>query len=126
MNPKQYVENVLVTEARDFTPVKDRMQDTGTVRLMHAMIGMATESGEIQDQLKKHIFYGKPLDKTNLVEELGDLMWYVGIMANQLDVSLEEVMEKNIAKLRKRYGEKFTEAAALNRNLDAERKILEE
>jgi NTP pyrophosphatase (non-canonical NTP hydrolase) len=125
MNTKDYVKNVLVTESRDFTAVKDRMQETSTVRLMHAMIGMCTESGEIQDQLKKHIFYGKPLDKTNLVEELGDLMWYVGVMCSELNVDLDEVMEKNIAKLKKRYGEKFTEAAALNRDLDSERKILE-
>jgi NTP pyrophosphatase (non-canonical NTP hydrolase) len=126
MNTKEYVKNVLVTEARDFTAVKERMQDTGTVRLMHAMIGMCTESGEIQDQLKKAIFYGKPLDRTNLIEELGDLMWYVGVMCSELNVDLDEVMEKNIAKLKKRYGEKFTEAAALNRDLDSERKILEE
>jgi NTP pyrophosphatase (non-canonical NTP hydrolase) len=126
MNTKEYVKNVLVTEARDFTAVKERMQDTGTVRLMHAMIGMCTESGEIQDQLKKAIFYGKPLDRTNLIEELGDLMWYVGVMCSELNVDLGEVMEKNIAKLKKRYGEKFTEAAALNRDLDSERKILEE
>jgi NTP pyrophosphatase (non-canonical NTP hydrolase) len=125
MNPKEYVKNVLVTEARDFTAVKDRLQETGTVRLLHAMIGMCTESGEIQDQIKKHIFYGKQIDKTNLVEEVGDLMWYVGVMCSELGVDLEDVMEKNIAKLRARYGEKFTEAAALNRNLEAERKILE-
>lgn len=125
MNNKEYIEGVLVTEARDFTAVKERMQDTGTVRLMHAMIGMATESGEIQDQLKKHIFYGKSLDKTNLVEELGDLMWYVGVMCSELDVGLDEVMEKNIAKLKARYGSKFTEAAALTRDLETERKILE-
>src|SRR5262249_12605893 len=106
-------------------PVKERLQDTGTVRLLHAMIGLCTESGEIQDQLKKHIFYGKPIDTTNLVEEMGDLFWYLGIMANTLGVSFEEIMAKNNAKLRARYGDKFTETAALNRNLNAERNILE-
>lgn len=125
MNTKDYVENVLVTEARDFTAVKDRLQDTGSVRLLHAAIGMCTESGEIQDQLKKHLFYGKPLDRTNLVEELGDLMWYIGVMSAELGVPLEEVMDKNIAKLKARYGTKFTEAAALLRNLEKERSILE-
>lgn len=125
MDTKEYVESVLVTESRDFASIAQRMNETGNIRLMHAMIGMCTESGEIQDQLKKHIFYGKPLDKTNLVEELGDLMWYVGIMCSELGVGLDEVMEKNIAKLKKRYGDKFTEAAALKRDLDAERKILE-
>lgn len=125
MDSKEYVKNVLVTEARDLAPVAERLQNTSTIRLMHAMVGMCTESGEIQDQLKKHIFYGKPLDKTNLVEELGDLMWYVGIMSDELGVPLSEVMEKNIAKLKARYGDKFTEAAALTRNLDKEREILE-
>ena len=125
MNTEEYVKNVLVTEARDFSAVKKRLQDTGTIRLLHAMIGMCTESGEIQDQLKKHIFYGKPLDRTNLKEELGDLMWYIGVMSAELNVSLSDIMDTNIAKLKARYGDKFTEAAALTRNLNKERSILE-
>lgn len=125
MDSKEYVNSVLITETKNYDPVKERLQDTGTIRLLHAMIGMCTESGEIQDQLKKHIFYGKQIDKTNLVEEIGDLLWYVGVMSSELGVDISEAMEKNIAKLRARYGDKFTEAAALNRNLDAERKILE-
>lgn len=99
--------------------------DFKPVRLLHAAIGMCTETGELQDQLKKHIFYGKPLDTTNLVEEMGDLMWYVGIMCDTLKVSLEDVMIKNIAKLKARYPEKFTEDKALNRNLFDEREVLE-
>lgn len=99
--------------------------DFKPVRLLHAAIGMCTETGELQDQLKKHIFYGKPLDTTNLVEEMGDLMWYVGIMCDALKVSLEDVMIKNIAKLKARYPEKFTEDKALNRNLFDEREVLE-
>lgn len=125
MENKEYVEGVLTTEPSDYSPVKERLQDTGTVRLLHAMVGLCTESGEIQDQIKKHVFYGKPLDKTNLVEELGDLFWYIGVMSAELGVSFEEIMAKNNAKLRARYGAKFTERAALNRNLENERKVLE-
>jgi NTP pyrophosphatase (non-canonical NTP hydrolase) len=125
MDNKEYVEGVLKTEPKNYSPVMERLGEVGTVRLLHSMIGLCTESGEIQDQIKKHVFYGKPLDKTNLIEELGDLFWYVGIMANELGVSFEEIMAKNNAKLRARYGEKFTEQAALVRNLDNERKILE-
>lgn len=125
MNPKDFIKSCLVTESRDMQPVKDRLQSTENVRLLHAAIGLCTESGEIQDQIKKHLFYGKPLDKVNMIEELGDIMWYVGVACATLDVSLEEVMQKNHEKLKARYGSKFTEAAALNRDLDKEREILE-
>ena len=112
-------------ESKDQEKIKARLQDTDTVRLLHAMIGICTEGGEIQDQMKKNIFYGKPLDKVNLVEELGDLMWYVAIASDTLGVSIEDIMERNNAKLEARYGKVFTEQAALVRDLEKERAILE-
>lgn len=124
MNPTEYIKNALITESRDMGPVKERLQDTSLIRLMHSFIGLETETAELQDVLKKHIFYGKSLDKINLKEELGDIMWYVAIACDELGISLEEVMEKNIAKLKARYGEKFTEAAAINRDLNKEYEIL--
>jgi NTP pyrophosphatase (non-canonical NTP hydrolase) len=111
------------------SPVNDAMRDRfageRTIRLMHAAMGMCTEAGEFQDQLKRHLFYGKPLDDVNLAEEVGDLLWYCALAANALGVNLADVAEKNIAKLRARYPDKFTEHDALNRNLDNERRILE-
>jgi len=125
MNPKDFVQACVMRESKDQQKIKDRLQSTDTVRLLHAMIGLCTEGAEIQDQMKKHIFYGKDIDKVNLVEELGDLMWYVAIAADTLGVSLEEIMERNNAKLEARYGKVFTETAALTRDLDKEREILE-
>ena len=125
MKPSDFIKACVMREARDTQPIKDRLQSTENVRLLHAMIGMVTEAGEIQDQMKKAIFYGKSIDKVNLVEELGDVMWYIAIAADTLGVSLEEIMAKNNEKLEARYGKVFTETAALNRNLDAEREILE-
>lgn len=125
MDTKEYVENALVTESDNFEAISQRMGTPENIRLLHAAIGLATESGEIQDQLKKAIFYGKPLDKVNLAEELGDVFWYMAIMSDALQVSFSDIMEKNIAKLKARYGAKFTENAALNRDIPAERKILE-
>lgn len=124
MSPDEYVKNAVKTESKDLKAIAGRFEG-GVVRLSHAMIGMCTEAGEFQDAVKKHLFYGKPLDTVNLAEELGDLMWYVAIACDTLGVSLQEVMEKNIAKLKARYGDKFTEEAALNRNLEKERTILE-
>lgn len=125
MKPSDFIKSSLITEARDMTPVLDRLQDIGTIRLLHAMVGLCTESGEFQDTIKKHIFYGKEIDKINLVEELGDLMWYMAVACDELGVSFEEVMEKNVAKLSARYKGKFSEEKADKRDLDTERKALE-
>lgn len=125
MSNKQYVEDATVTESKDFEAIGKRMADPGNIRLLHAAIGLCTESGEVQDALKKHLFYGKPLDHVNLAEELGDIFWYMAILSDTLGVGFDEIQEKNIAKLKARYGDKFSQAAALNRDLKTERKILE-
>ena len=124
MNPKEYIENVLKTESNDFNAISSRL-DAPTIRLLHAFMGMATESSEALDMLKKHLMYGKPLDKVNAAEEIGDVLWYAAVALDTLGVSFEEVMDKNIAKLKKRFGNKFTSDAAINRDVVAERKILE-
>jgi len=90
------------------------------LRLMHAMMGIQTESGELTDQFKRHIFYLQPLDETNLVEELGDLMWYIGLACNVLGVKLRDVQIANVRKLQKRYPHKFTVENAVNRNKEEE------
>lgn len=114
-----YMNDALRTESTVFN-----MED-GDDRLLHAGVGLATEGGEFLDALKKHIFYGKALDRTNLKEEIGDILWYCAIALDELDSSFEEVQMTNIAKLKARYPEKFTKAQAENRDLSAERKILE-
>ena len=49
-----------------------------------ASLALRTESGEIADNVKKHLFYGKNLDKENIVEELGDILWYVSTCCNAI------------------------------------------
>lgn len=99
------------------------------MELLHAVIGISTESGELLDAFKKHLIYGKELDLVNVAEEIGDLMWYVSIVTRYLnsleDISLQDILNKNISKLKARYPEKFTEEKALNRDLDKEREVLE-
>lgn len=95
------------------------------VRLLHGAIGLATESGEILDNLKKYIYYGANLDKPNLQEELGDVLWYIALLCNELNVDMQEVMDKNIEKLKRRYGEKFSEECATSRNLKYEQQVFQ-
>lgn len=122
---KDYIENVVKTESEVTPELVARMSDKSNIRLLHAGIGMCTESGEFIDQLKKHIFYGKPLDRVNLKEELGDLLYYIGVAMDELETDFDIEQRKNIAKLKARYGDKFSAEAALNRNLEVERKVLE-
>lgn len=125
MTPNEYIKAVLETEAVDMATIQKRVFTK--MRLMHALIGINTENGELQDQFKKHIFYGKELDVVNLKEELGDLFWYLALACDELNLSFEEIWEKNIAKLKLRYSKagKFNETQALGRDLEAERKELE-
>lgn len=197
MNPTEYVKNVLVTEARDFTPLQERFSKISTIRLLHGIIGLTSELSEIRQMANE-----PEIDEVNLKEEMGDLCWYMGIMVDELKINPElvlvtrpveeredysnkkealltaidkmtifvgntadilkksliygkilqeyelieqlselnseievalnlygmntsEARERNIEKLKARYGEKFSEAAALNRDLVKERKILE-
>ncbi|OUR97190.1 hypothetical protein A9Q84_12755 [Halobacteriovorax marinus] len=125
MNPSEYVKLAIKTESTNFAAMDERLSDNGLKRLLHAGIGLSTESGEFLDALKKHIFYGKELDRVNLAEEMGDLFWYLAIVSDELGVNMEDVMERNISKLKARYGEKFSEEKAENRDLNTEREILE-
>lgn len=83
--------------------------------LLHAHLGISSEAGEFADAIKKYCIYGKPLDIENLVEELGDLLWYISLASDALNYSIPTIMEMNINKLRIRYPEKFTEQDALER-----------
>lgn len=118
------VSDALRTEP-DYTAAMERLQDVKTVRLLHVAMGLATEAGEFVDALKRRIYYGKEIDRTNLVEELGDVSWYQRIGCAELEEGLISMMERNVAKLRRRFPDKFTEHSALNRDLMAERETLE-
>lgn len=175
--------------------------------LIHMGMGVTGEMGELIDATKKVLIYGKAMDKTNIMEEIGDCLWYVanmlqeigigpqalqvhlyrgydngvhlrgqieedvfvlgeallgmnkavadqcatlpqlhpvmgpgtsqamlmveiiagnlGILAGLLDVDLAQAMQRNIEKLAKRYGDKYSDVAALNRDTSAERTVLE-
>lgn len=121
-----YVQNAIRTESMDLDAIASRLCDPDTIRLLHSAMGLSTEAGEFLDMLKKHIFYGKELDLTNAKEEIGDSMWYAAIGIDVLRTTLNDVMQGNINKLRKRYPEKFNKEDALCRDLDGERKILED
>lgn len=112
------------TENVAYDLIKTRLT-TQHIRLLHGAMGLCTEAGEIQDILKRTLFYGNTFDPIHLREELGDILWYVALICNEMDWSLEEIMRHNLAKLQARYPERFTDHHAVNRDLSAERAVLE-
>jgi len=67
-------------------------------------LGLAGESGEVADLIKKHLYHGLALDRAGLVLELGDLLWYWVALTQAFDLSPSEIMAANIAKLQSRHG----------------------
>jgi NTP pyrophosphatase (non-canonical NTP hydrolase) len=124
MEMNQYLQESKCTDLPDITPAHQRITPEMT-QLLHGAIGISTEAGEILDAFKKSIYYGKPLDKVNVMEEVGDVMWYCALILREIGYSFEDVAQININKLRARFGDKFSEFDAQNRDLARERSILE-
>ena len=74
-----------------------------TWEMMILALGLTGEAGEFANSVKKIVAHGHPTDKGGLVEELGDVLWYVAMAARNLDADLERVARANITKLLKRY-----------------------
>ena len=91
-------------------------------RLLTAAVGISAEGGEFMEIVKKMVFQGKPWNDDNrehLIIELGDVMWYVMQACMALGVSLDEVVEGNVEKLKKRYpGGEFDVYYSENRKAD--------
>lgn len=70
-------------------------------------LGLAGEAGEVIEVIKKHLYHGKDLDKSALIKELGDVLWYVAAICSQVGIDLEDVAERNVDKLSARYPNGF-------------------
>ena len=86
--------------------------------LINSVMGLCGESGEAIDIVKKWMAQGHTLDRERLAKELGDIAWYLAEAATALDLSLEEILQANIEKLKKRYPEGFDETRSIDRPQD--------
>ncbi len=94
---------------------KDIKLDHLNAHFVHMALGIAGEAGELVDAIKKSAIYGKALDVENVVEELGDIEWYMQGLRASLAITREEVLRYNINKLNKRYPQQYTDQAAHDR-----------
>lgn len=85
--------------------------------ILNGVMGLSGESGECIDIVKKHMFQGHNLDREKLIDELGDVLWYIAITAAGLDVGLDDIMQHNVDKLRARYPEGFDAERSIHREV---------
>ena len=108
---EHFVDEVTSDASKDFVYLADRLVEldgkgANIERLLTAGVGINAEGGEFLEIIKKMVFQGKPWNDDNrehLIIELGDLLWYVAQATQALGVSFEEVIERNVEKLKKRY-----------------------
>lgn len=86
-----------------------------TGEILNASLGLSGEVGELNDLLKKWIFHEKNIDREHIKKEIGDIMWYIALMADALGFELDAIMITNIEKLEARYPEGFDTERANNR-----------
>ena len=80
---------------------------TPNQRLGMAALGLCGESGEAGEVVKKHLYHHAALDRSALIKETGDALWYIALMCDCLGISLSELAQLNIDKLQARYPEGF-------------------
>ena len=85
------------------------------VMILWNAIGAAGEAGELANTIKKGILHRHGIDTEKLKEEIGDTLWYLAGLCTQFNFDLDEVMQINIEKLRKRYPAGFSESDSINR-----------
>ena len=111
MTPNEYQK----AAARTLIDAPERPLTDGEIMIVWNAIGLAGEAGEVVDNIKKAIFHQHGLNQTQLMKEIGDVMWYVAGLCTKLGFSLEDVMQQNIDKLIERYPNGYSSEASKNR-----------
>lgn len=106
MNIDEYKEKVKRTMNKDLTRSES---------ISMLCMGLSGETGELVDMMKKSIYHGHEFDKNNTVKEIGDILWYLINLCNELSLDVHEIMDRNIEKLQRRYPEGFDQERSKNR-----------
>lgn len=88
----------------------------GQVRQLNWIIGLSGETGELAELIKHDIFYGQPVDKMKVAKEIGDVLWYLGALADSYDIQLQDVLELNKAKIDHRYDGEYNQEGSAERH----------
>lgn len=95
--------------------IPDSLKKDKGEMLTNSVLGLAGETGEVVDAVKKVMYQGHKFDREKILNEAGDVLWYIAELCFALDCPMEDLAKRNIAKLRKRYGEHFEAEKSYNR-----------
>lgn len=85
------------------------------IMLVWNALGLAGEAGELANLVKKAVFHQHGIDRDKLADEIGDILWYIAALCTNLDISLSDVMQANIEKLKQRYPDGYSSVASKTR-----------
>lgn len=106
---------MVATLAKPGETIRQEMTAHDAHRL-HMAVGIAGEAGELLDAIKKAVVYRKPYDRQNIIEELGDLEFYMEGLRQSLGITRQETLSANFEKLEERYkGHQYSDQAAQER-----------
>ena len=106
MNHEEFMQSVLRTARKNFSHSE---------QLNNALFGLAGETGELIDCFKKQLFQGHDPDITKVINEVGDVLYYLYLLSNNQGFTIAECMEANKAKLQRRYPVEFSPEQSINR-----------
>ena len=122
--------NIQTDGEKDYITYYSRLTDNKSElivnpRLFHGIVGIATEATEMVEALIPAM-NGEEVDWVNVAEEMGDISWYEAILFDEIKLDWDVCLDTVISKLKVRFPECYTDDKAINRNLNEERKVLEE
>ena len=116
MNVHEYQEQA----ARTLIDTPDFQITPDQVMIVWNALGLAGEAGEVVDYIKKGIMHQQGLDRGKIVKELGDVLWYIAALCTHLGITMSEVMDGNIAKLKARYPDGWDAALSADKRDEAQ------
>jgi NTP pyrophosphatase (non-canonical NTP hydrolase) len=123
MNLNEYQLQVLRTICPQNKALKRLENRHHGSQLLHSVIGLTGEVGELASAIEKFAYYEQEFDANNVVEEIGDCLWYLVELCDALGISLETCMDLNIAKLKSRYPDKFSQERAKEENRNRQKEL---
>lgn len=93
----------------EYQQLAQRTSNTNTYasKIENGLLGLFGEGGECADLYKKYMYQEHEFDKERMAKELGDVLWYVAEIATGLKMTLEDIAQMNIDKLKARYPDGF-------------------
>lgn len=106
-NGKKGEQDMTINEYQELAMRTSNQKLSTMEHIINGALGLAGESGEVADLVKKWTMQGHIIDANHLKKELGDVCWYIAETATAIGCTLEEIMQANIDKLRERYPDGF-------------------